>query len=329
MKFFVGSRPPPSSWDLLESWLDELIFEKLWKRFERWGKIFLIRASVVIAIFIFFALSFLPARITKSAILSVPGIHETYEWLFLNKSENMSAESIRKQLGYLGGNFALSFIYSLDSVKTEEERTQILNDTDLLGPQIIGFETINIPDDKLANILRETIPKGFLYNVKKIIYEDRESASLIMIFYGFSFKPTSSANPLTKNITVFCQWNAIQIKIVRELLAHEIAHLNDWNSNSLLSREERLKILCDVLERLGAKDRYVSCYVEYISPKNESLKKYMRATEYWAEINGEYMSPVGEARNLPPKDTEIIEDVLQKMDPCYFQKIDDWQRQSR
>lgn len=318
MKFFANSRSSPSSWELWENWLDELIFDRFWKKLKTWGKKFLIRASVVIAIFIFLMFSFLPARITKSAILSAPGIHETYEWLFLNKSEKVLAESVRKQLGYFAGNLALSFMYSLDSVKTGEERTRILDGANFPESQIVGFETINIPNQKLMDVLRTTIPKGFLLNVKKIIYVDRESVSLIKIFYGFSFEPASSANPLTKNITVFYQEKTTRVKIVRELLAHEIAHLNDWTSNSLLTRQERLKLLCDVLKRLDADDRYDSRYVEYINPKNESLKKYMRAIEYWAEINGEYLSPVGETPNLSSKDREIIENVLQKMDSCYF-----------
>ena len=171
------------------------------------------------------------------------------------------------------------------------------------------------------------MPKGYLYNVKKIIYTGRESISPIMIFYGFSFRPVSSTNPLTKNITIFCKRKTEGVKYLRTLIAHEGAHLNDWNSNQLLACQERIKLFCDVLERLDARDQYSSCYVESINPKNKSLKKYMRAIEYWAEANEGYLSCAGNSSSISPKDREIIEDVLQKMDPYYFQKINNWRCQ--
>jgi len=318
MKFFVGGRPPPNFWDLLENWLDKLIFERLWKRFKRWSKKFLIGACVTIAIFVFLAVLFLPARVTKSVILSVPGIHEFYECLFLSKTEKASADNIRQQLGYFGGNLALSFMYSLDSVKTEKERARILNGVNFPEPQIVGFETINIPSEKLADTLTKAVPKGFLFNVKKIAYVNREALNPKWISYGFSFRSVGSANPLTKNITIFYQRKNANVKVIKTFLIHEIAHLNDWNSNTLLTREERLALFCATMERLGEQDEYKARYIESINPKNKYLKKYMQAIEYWAEINEEHLNNGKKVCKLSPKDQKIVKDILQKMDPRYL-----------
>ena len=140
MKFFASGKSPPNLWDFWGNRLDELIFEKFWKKFKVWGRKFLIKISAVVLIFICLTLYFASYRVSSSLVLSVPGIHETYEWLFLDKSEKVLAENVRKQLGYFGGNLALSFIYNLDSVKSEKERENLLNKENLNFPEICGFK---------------------------------------------------------------------------------------------------------------------------------------------------------------------------------------------
>ncbi len=99
-----------------------------------------------------------------------------------------------------------------------------------------------------------------------------------------------------------------------ETLAHELAHANDWDSDLEMSYRERLELLEAIGERLSDSDRYQSWYVESIQNPDKKKERYLKATEYWAEIVKQYFT---NPDKLHIKDFEIVDRHVKRHDPKY------------
>lgn len=99
-----------------------------------------------------------------------------------------------------------------------------------------------------------------------------------------------------------------------EVLAHELAHANDWESDNEMNQGEKMNLLLQVGDRLDDEDRYYSSYVESIENKDEQAGRYLKASEYWAEICAAYLF---DQSNMSYQDYKLVENHLKKQDPNF------------
>lgn len=262
-------------------------------------------------------------REVKSLFLGISGLQNLSVTEKLDSNEQMLIDQIKKELGGFWGNLAISYINTLDSVKNTEDRQKLLT----TPKPIIHVENFNPKETGLlGEIIDEeintTMPKGFSFNVNKITHCLDETPQNGELFYGSDLtETTASANPINKEITLFGNINNNdQARIFLSTAPHEVTHLNDWNSNTLLSRKERLEILLWALQRVETDDRVVFNYVEEINPNIENVGQYFKATEYFANIVTLYLTMPPEMFknfNWSQSDFKFIESFIKKMDPNF------------
>jgi len=99
-----------------------------------------------------------------------------------------------------------------------------------------------------------------------------------------------------------------------QVIAHEIAHGNDWLHNDQLFQEERVDLLAKILARVLADDRYNSGYVESINSGDEAATLARKCEEYLPVIAAVFFNNPTE---LNYKDYTIIYDLVSKKNPGY------------
>jgi hypothetical protein len=106
------------------------------------------------------------------------------------------------------------------------------------------------------------------------------------------------------------------------VVAHEIAHGNDWRTDDKLTIDQRIELLAKVASRVLSEDRFRSGYVEAIEVAGDPQTQFaLKCTEYWAEISREYFN---NPRSLSYKDFVIVHDHVRRTDPDF--DIDDGRR---
>lgn len=100
------------------------------------------------------------------------------------------------------------------------------------------------------------------------------------------------------------------------VMEHEIAHLNDWETNLDLCRIDRALLLKKVLERLGSPDRLAGSDelrtfdYEKVEMDDEKNEAYRQAKEYWATIVQFYFDFPAWFKDKHPSDFQLVEDYL-------------------
>jgi hypothetical protein len=226
-----------------------------------------------------------------------------------------SAKSARELTADIGAS-EIEMISNIDSVKNKKEREQVRGLP--RNMQINGFEKFKISNETVEAVVNQTMPKGFARNISQISYRNYNSP--LPLSYGVKLMQSSGeaahASRFKKSIQVTKGAEASGKKwIVGEMLPHEMFHLQDWWSNSLLTADERIDLLKKIVERVKSPDRYKSEYVEGIENIDQKLKLLTRATEYFAEIGAAYVSEKYEM--LPQADRLIIKELIDKTDPDF------------
>ncbi|OGH60470.1 MAG: hypothetical protein A2848_03305 [Candidatus Magasanikbacteria bacterium RIFCSPHIGHO2_01_FULL_50_8] len=99
------------------------------------------------------------------------------------------------------------------------------------------------------------------------------------------------------------------------VVAHEIAHGNDWRTDDNLTVDQRIELLAKVASRVLSEDRFRSGYVEAIEVAGDPQTQFaLKCTEYWAEISREYFN---RPHSLSYKDFVIVHDHVRKTDPQF------------
>lgn len=169
-------------------------------------------------------------------------------------------------------------------------------------------------------IVQETLPKGWLNNeVERIEYEDVEQD---VDYEGIKNKALASCygngrlnNKRKTEIIFYAGSKRTSLDYVVGAINHEVAHANDWESDNEMTVAEKAALALKIGQRLKAKDRFMSSYVESIEYKNNKKKtRYLKATEYWAEICAQYFE---DATRLNIKDYQIVDAHIRKTDPSF------------
>ncbi len=183
--------------------------------------------------------------------------------------------------------------------------------------EVQGFEKFTLSNETVEAIIKETIPHGFLRNVKSIKYVDE--TKLMPSEYGKNLTEGSveAGNARSDGyieITKGAQ-NASAHWIANDLILHEVFYLQDAVSNSLLTGDERVSLYKTLLDRIKSADRFKSEYVEAISNKDKSKELRYKIGEYFAEIGSTYLS--SDYYLLPEADKKIISGLISKVDPTF------------
>lgn len=185
---------------------------------------------------------------------------------------------------------------------------------------IPGFDEAKL-NEFLAKYPREYL-KGSLSGIK---YEPKINIRNNMEILGEAkgYDMDSLLNPDTRTpVTIYDTSQGVDMDSVLEVFEHELGHANDWQNNHLLTSAERINMLFEVGERVEAEDRYRSSYVESIDfsesvqridPKliedtlPEQVLRYVKASEYWAEINRAYFEDQKKFETEHPEDFKIVD----------------------
>ena len=156
----------------------------------------------------------------------------------------------------------------------------------------------------------ETYPDGWVIGEVVSITQEARNAPMPER-YGLAKGSTSTAAFYsgTERITFDTKPHPYEIL---DILAHELGHANDWESDEEMTDEERLDLLLAVGDRIDDEDRYRSSYVESIKNKDRERERYLKATEYWAEICEAYFT---QPYNLNAKDYALVEARVKRHDP--------------
>ncbi len=209
---------------------------------------------------------------------------------------------------------------NLDHVHEHEvfyqNEDDVIHFNDELAPE---SRKINFTIEDLDKHIKTNFPKNWFSQdkVDTINISNQENNLSEQYNLGEDSKTLAFYNTDQDKIT-FNEFQDLHEKNINEFistLAHESAHANDWRTSKELSLNQRLDIMVKVKDRLLAKDRYISGYVEAINNKDEKEETVLKSEEYFAEICGEYFTH-GPSR-LDNKDIEIIEEVIQANDPEY------------
>jgi hypothetical protein len=209
-------------------------------------------------------------------------------------------------------------ILLLESIKDPDERKR-LEKVDLRIENFNEmFTELGIQDVEMDEVLG-TFPIEFLSNMNSISFENIHK-KVNTEKYGEAYaneEIAGEADSGDRSVKIFAgALGNEKIWITNDLIAHELAHLNDWETNKLLTLEERLELFNKILERVDAEDKYQSSYVESITNDNKQYEKHTKAKEYYAEIMEAYFSING-PMSLPEADRAVVKGVIDKLNPQY------------
>lgn len=214
------------------------------------------------------------------------------------------------------GPYEIEQILKTESVKNQEERERVSGLP--RNMQINGFEKFDISNETVEAVVNQTMPKGFGRNISQISYGDYNASMPLQ--YGVRLMQKTGeaahASKFDKSIQVTKGAKGADKKwIVNQLLPHEFFHLQDWNSNSLLTADERIDLLKKIVDRVKSSDRYKSDYVEGIKNADKKKELLTKAAEYFADIGAAFLSP--RYLMLPKADRELVQDLIKKIDPNF------------
>ncbi|MES3005096.1 MAG: hypothetical protein V4690_03230 [Patescibacteria group bacterium] len=207
-------------------------------------------------------------------------------------------------------------IRDVNSIATPEERPERI---DSMGEIAIeGFEDFEISNETVREILEKTMPQGFLRNIRSIKYKDVDlpMPSVYGRNLATSSKQAGNASDYRKSITILKgAKESSKHWIVHHLIPHEVFHLQDADSNFLLTVDERIELYEKLIERVRSTDRFKSGYVEKVDNEDKKTELRVKVSEYFAEIGSVYLSP--DYHLLPEADKEIIRSLIEKIDPDF------------
>lgn len=283
--------------------------------------------------------SFIKNGVALSAALAIGGLtlKTTWEEHFDEKAwvenleQTLTEEEIiemKKLEIKLGENFSRWYVLKI----IEGDRTAFTNrDREVSTPVFTGFDQIENLEDDIEDTISEgelAFPKGWINGeIDEVIFTiDKESP------LDFKVSGLHSRNFWGKTEIYF--WPSAfgkgkeedTVDLYNGTLAHELAHANDWTTDSGLNLLERYRLLDSVYESMK---KYYSerkaDYVEY----SESFRngtpegEFTAVKEYWAETCALYFCNPQSLKDERPEDYKLVDDFVKKHEPEYdvFERV--------
>lgn len=270
---------------------------------------------------------------------------EDYKEVIKNGNVRENIEYIEKELGQQGGGitfFAKFNLLTFDSLlEAEKSGVDIFNDpnyVDILKVAISeyndswnrqalrsrgekgeaplkfeGFEKkpeVNL--DELKSFLEQKYGKAWLTGtVDKIVYVDEvENAGTFRVAGTASGRSLSGSIQKTTDQFINIYKSSDDVKTI---IAHELAHHNDWLSSHNLTIPERLEFLRNVIENHKREDAPRYDYVERVTVeegKHDGLSendiKVAQITEYWAMITEDFFTNPNNLARVSPESYALV-----------------------
>src|SRR6185295_8058545 len=148
--------------------------------------------------------------------------------------------------------------------------------------KIEGFQKMDKIKSEAVQEFISSVPKGFLKNVRHIKFDPHKVS--MGEDYGIEGPEAAHADISEGDIVLTGGSQGEKIPwLINDLLPHELAHLNDWNSTNLNSLDS-MELLNSVYQRVQSPDRFKSSYVEHIHNEDKQQQTTYRMREYFAEI---------------------------------------------
>ena len=268
----------------------------------------------------------LPEELTDE--LSESALQERYN-AYQEQSQELSAEAqeLANRLSEMFGEDRINVLLSLESAQSPEERDQMLEQMrEMPEMNLEGIQQLDdLNQSERWALLEKIVPDSVAYNIESVQVKDWEAMRELQ--QTGSGRPEgvipSSVNDAGTEWSIyppvadyFSESETQGYFQFYELAFHEFAHMADWARNELLTPEERLELLNQVVERVQSDNRYSTPYIDNISEENLSSPDadnkdvlYAQALEYWGEIfKAYYWSP----DELPNEDKQLVESVIEK-----------------
>lgn len=116
------------------------------------------------------------------------------------------------------------------------------------------------------------------------------------------------------------------IGMLRETLAHEICHANDWRTKNPRTFLERVTLLKEIVDRVESKDPYEERKVEGITHHlldgyADAASKNKSYREYFADICSKYILDPSGLNQTNPQDYRIVDEWVKKDDASFGEKL--------
>lgn len=187
-----------------------------------------------------------------------------------------------------------------------------------LNAEIKGFDKMpGWTNERIKQEIESKLGKRWSYqNVSSFEYIDKEEKGRVLDIAGQAYTDNLSGifyKSGAESIKFYRMDHAPEAQELDEIMGHEIAHHNDWESNNRMPLQERLQFMKEVLEHFKSPKRFHSVYVEFDTPDEfegrfpEEWIKHRQLREYWAVLNERY-DVHGEAlKENQPQDYELVE----------------------
>ncbi|MEI7741977.1 MAG: hypothetical protein WCJ29_05775 [bacterium] len=210
---------------------------------------------------------------------------------------------------------------------------------------VSGFDASKtVTDEQVTEALRKHYPASLLNaSTFQVIYSDLEDEPNEEKAKRYGFKAQLQASSIPPNNAELANIRSILtddppesvrgyiimfpfheqgLDFVMNTLHHEFGHRNDWISSPLLSNVDRLAFLRSVtglyvtqMEKraLGYKTfgppreiPFKSDYVDVINSEDEDTRRYMKVSEYWAEIFKQYQNDKEKFSAEFPEEARVV-----------------------
>jgi hypothetical protein len=209
-------------------------------------------------------------------------------------------------------------ILNVDGVKDEKTRKELLERGPLLG--VSGMEDLGLNSKEVRSLIIQRMPKGLFFSLHEIRYENSDTP--MGEAYGKNFKSTNSAaRAETNNGAIIFSKGQKEGLIpwqIMETLRHEAGHFLAPSSNRLLTRQERLKLQKDLIDRMKAKNKRPFAYENAIINDDKKAELFIRSEEYLGDLMGEYLSAV--LTEYTPEDEKLLQTLITKTQPDFNKK---------
>ncbi len=238
------------------------------------------------------------------------------EWAAATSEYRRASESALRKLGrFLGKKYvryATAAVLALEVlVVTQEKKEEPLPEIRIeqLDPEATP--------ERMARLVRETLPNGWRQDITGIEYKDQEGPELT--YYGLKgvYAAATTDKGTRGSAIVYYRGSKGQKRWenLGSTLTHEVGHANDWERDVQLDAKGRAALKAAVTARVQAADRYRSGYVESINNTDKARELNDKAVEYFAEITRVYLTSEDPSKELTEADRKLVEDYIRKTDP--------------
>jgi hypothetical protein len=211
--------------------------------------------------------------------------------------EGVDVEALKAEIG----SESLDKILSARSIAQDGERATWTG----YSTEASGLEGEGVTNQQMESLTKVGLPPSFHKNIRSVEFTDRSFLTRKSIG-GVAFNDSDTIRLYRDGFE-----KADASRVMNVYFVHEAAHQQDWESNHLLTVQERIELLQATVDRLKSPDHYRTAYIEKLEA-DASTPKDVLAREYFAEV---MMAHLNGNVFLNDADKALVHQVLDRTDP--------------